>query len=33
MANEFNKEERVMFEDILEGFEDNCVLSKNVREN
>lgn len=30
MANEFNKEERVAFEDILEGFQDALVLSKNV---
>lgn len=30
MANEFNKEERVAFEDILEGFQDNLVLSKLV---
>ena len=30
MANEFNKEERVAFEDILEGFNDALVLSKNV---
>jgi hypothetical protein len=30
MANEFSKEERVMFEEILEGFQDNLVLSKNV---
>lgn len=30
MANEFNKEERVAFESILEGFEDALVLSKNV---
>lgn len=30
MANSFNKEERVAFEDILEGFQDALVLSKNV---
>lgn len=30
MANEFSKEERVAFEDILEGFQDALVLSKNV---
>lgn len=30
MANEFSKEERVAFEQILEGFEDALVLSKNV---
>ncbi len=30
MANEFSKEERVAFEDILEGFDDALVLSKNV---
>lgn len=30
MANDFNKEERVMFEDILQGFQDQLVLSKNV---
>lgn len=30
MANEFNKEERVAFEEILEGFQDALVLSKNV---
>lgn len=30
MANEFSKEERVAFEDILEGFNDALVLSKNV---
>ena len=30
MANEFNKEERVAFEDILEGFNDSLVISKNV---
>jgi hypothetical protein len=28
MANEFSKEERVAFEDILEGFNDQLVLSK-----
>jgi hypothetical protein len=30
MANDFSKEERVMFEDILQGFQDQLVLSKNV---
>ena len=30
MANEFSKEEKVAFEDMLEGFEDNQILSKNV---
>ena len=30
MSNEFNKEERVAFEDILEGFEDALVLSRHV---
>ena len=30
MANEFSKEERVAFEEILEGFEDALVLSRNV---
>jgi len=30
MANSFSKEERVAFEDILEGFNDLLVLSKNV---
>lgn len=30
MANAFSKEERVAFEDILEGFNDAMVLSKNV---
>jgi len=29
-ANAFSKEERVAFEDILEGFNDALVLSKNV---
>ena len=28
--NEFSKEERVAFEDILEGFQDALVLSRNV---
>lgn len=28
--NDFNKEERVAFEDILEGFNDALVVSKNV---
>lgn len=30
MANEFSKEERVAFENLLEGFNDALVLSKNV---
>jgi len=30
MSNSFSKEERVAFEDILEGFQDQLVLSKNV---
>ena len=30
MANAFSKEERVAFEDILQGFQDQMVLSKNV---
>lgn len=30
MANAFSKEERVAFEDILEGFQDALVLSRNV---
>lgn len=30
MANQFSKEERVMFEDVMEGFNDFLVLSKNV---
>tara|TARA_R110000796_G_scaffold4461_1_gene17311 strand:- start:6886 stop:8163 length:1278 start_codon:yes stop_codon:yes gene_type:complete len=30
MANSFSKEERVAFENILEGFQDALVLSKNV---
>lgn len=30
MANAFNKEERIAFEDILEGFQDALVLSRNV---
>jgi hypothetical protein len=30
MANDFSKEERVAFEDILLGFEDALVLSRNV---
>ena len=30
MANDFNKEERVAFEQILEGFQDAEVMSKNV---
>jgi len=30
MANAFSKEERVAFEDILEGFHDALILSKNI---
>ena len=30
MANEFSKEEKVAFEDLLAGFEDYLVLSKSV---
>lgn len=30
MSNDFNKEERVAFESILEGFQDALVLSRNV---
>lgn len=30
MANSFNKEERVAFENILEGFQDALVMSRNV---
>lgn len=30
MANEFSKEERVAFENILEGFQDALVLSRHV---
>ena len=30
MANSFNKEERVAFEQLLEGFNDALVLSRNV---
>jgi len=30
MANNFSKEERVAFEDILEGFNDAMVISRNV---
>jgi hypothetical protein len=30
MANAFSKEERVAFDDIIEGFQDALVLSKNV---
>lgn len=30
MANAFSKEERVAFEDILEGFNDALVISKNI---
>ena len=31
MANDFNKEERVAFEELLEGFNDAEVMSRNVR--
>jgi len=30
MANAFSKEERVAFEQLLEGFQDSLVLSRNV---
>lgn len=30
MANQFSKDEMVAFEDILEGFQDGLVLSRNV---
>jgi len=30
MANDFNKEEKVAFEQLLEGFQDQLVLSNNV---
>ena len=30
MSNAFSKEERVAFEQVLEGFEDGLVLSKAV---
>lgn len=30
MTNEFSKEERVAFDQILEGFEDTLVISRNV---
>jgi hypothetical protein len=30
MSNEFSKEEKVAFDDIMEGFEDALVLSRNV---
>jgi hypothetical protein len=30
MVNSFSKEERVAFENILEGFQDALVLSRNV---
>jgi hypothetical protein len=30
MANAFSKEERVAFENILEGFNDALVMSRNV---
>ena len=30
MTNNFSKEERVAFEDILEGFHDALILSKNI---
>lgn len=32
MANSFSKEERVAFEDILEGFNDALVMSSNVEQ-
>ena len=32
MANEFSKEERVMFEQMLEKFNDQLVLSSTVSE-
>ena len=31
MANDFSKEERVAFEQLLEGFEDACLLSKTAK--
>jgi hypothetical protein len=31
MANAFSKEEIVAFENILEGFHDALILSKNVQ--
>lgn len=31
MANAFSKEERVAFENILEGFQDALVLSRNIK--
>jgi hypothetical protein len=30
VANNFSKEERVAFEDLLQGFQDALVLSRNV---
>lgn len=30
MSNSFSKEERVLFEDVLEGFNDELILSRNV---
>jgi len=30
MSNSFSKEERVAFEDLLEGFQDALVLSRHV---
>lgn len=30
MANDFSKEERVAFEDVLEGFQDALVMARNV---
>ena len=30
MSNAFSKEERVAFENLLEGFQDALVLSRNV---
>jgi hypothetical protein len=31
MANTFSKEERVMFEEILEGYEDTLDISEHVK--
>jgi hypothetical protein len=30
MSNEFNKEEKVAFDQVLEKFDDGCILSRNV---
>ena len=30
MANDFSKEEKVAFEQLLEGFNDALVMSRNV---